>query len=75
VNTFQTKGLSIKNVSLHSFCVALRWAIIKKFPNNLKEWTPEQSEKIQAICEELDRRHKKRRERWRMEIKGITFND
>lgn len=46
----------VKNVSLRSFCVAIRWARRKGFPNNLCEWSQEQSDTVQRVCEEYDRR-------------------
>jgi hypothetical protein len=54
--------LEIANVSLHSFVVALRWARIKGYPDNIQEWTKAHNEKIQAVCEECDRRRDWRRE-------------
>jgi len=49
--------LSIKNVSLRGFCVALRWARFKRYPSLIAEWTPEQSETVQKVAEEYDVRH------------------
>lgn len=52
--------LNISNVSLHSFCVALRWAtMFGKFPSNVLEWTEQQNKQLQSIAEECDRRSKK----------------
>lgn len=53
-------GLSIKNVSLRSFTVACRWASRKGFPKLISDWTPEQSDTLQAVCEEYDRRTSRR---------------
>ncbi len=49
--------LKIKNVSLYSFRVALRWAtMFGKYPQSLDKITDEQWAKVQAIAEECDRR-------------------
>jgi hypothetical protein len=54
--------LHIKNVSLHSLSVALRWVSIfgtrrYGFPNNIKDMTQEQSDFVQKLCEEIDGRY------------------
>lgn len=53
--------LHIKSVSLRSFCVGLRWARMKGFPEQVEEWTVEQSQKLQDVCRELDKRHDRKR--------------
>jgi hypothetical protein len=52
--------LEVKEVSLHAFRVALRWAMQKGYPNNIKQWTQEQSDTIQAVANEANRRANKR---------------
>ena len=52
--------LHIKSVSLHSFCVGLRWARIKGFPDNIEDWSQEQSQQLQDVCRELDKRHQRK---------------
>ena len=49
--------LEIKNVSLHAFCVALRWAGMSgRFPNNVREWTLDDNLHLQNVANEIDRR-------------------
>jgi len=55
--------LSLKNVSVHAFRVAMRWATINKFPKFIIDWSPEQSKRIQAVADECDRRRKVRYEK------------
>ena len=52
--------VNLNNISLQAFRIAIRWARMKKFPFLLSEWTPEHSEQVQAVAEELDRRFEKR---------------
>jgi hypothetical protein len=49
--------ISIKHVSVKAFIVALRWASIKGYPHLLIEWTEEQSQTVQNVALEYDRRH------------------
>ena len=54
--------LKIKDVSLHSLAVAIRWVSIfgtrrYNFSPNVQEWTQEQSDFIQKLCEEIDARY------------------
>jgi len=48
--------LKIKNVTTRAFLVALRWAKFKHYPNLVSDWTQEQSDKVQAVADECDRR-------------------
>ena len=52
--------LHIKSVSLRSFCVGLRWARIKGFPDLIENWSQEQSQQLQDVCRELDKRHQRK---------------
>lgn len=52
--------LNITNVSMYAFRVALRWALIKGYPEMIDDWTQEQSDTIQNVANEVDRRHVKR---------------
>ena len=54
--------LNISNVSLYSFRVALRWASRQGWPQEIKDWTEEQSSMLQSICEEVDARNEARRD-------------
>ena len=54
--------LKIKDVSLYSLGVALRWVSIYGtrrygFPTKVEEITKEQSDFIQKLCEEVDARY------------------
>lgn len=49
--------INIGGVSVRAFVVACRWARLQGYPNLLKDWTQEHSDKIQKVAEEYDRRH------------------
>lgn len=55
--------LEIKNVSIGAFAVALRWARVKHWPKQIKDWTPLHSQRLQDIATEVDRRRDKREAR------------
>ena len=48
----------IKNVSLKSLTIGLRWAKMKGYPNNIKDWTNEQNSILQSVCKVWDNRQK-----------------
>jgi hypothetical protein len=53
--------LHIKSVSLRSFCVGLRWARRKGFPEIIEDWSQEQAQQLQDVCRELDKRRDRKR--------------
>ena len=58
--------------SLHSFSVALRWAMVKGFPICLGDWTQEQYDTVEAVAKEADRRRKNRPV---LQVVSIKVND
>jgi len=48
--------LAIRQADMRCFCIALRWAMRKKFPNNMKEWEQEHQEKLVDVINELHKR-------------------
>ena len=48
--------INVSNVSLYALRVALRYAMIHKWPSKLDDWNETQGERLQALASEVDRR-------------------
>ena len=48
--------IKVSNVSLYALSVALRYAMIHKWPSKLDDWNETQGERLQALASEVDRR-------------------
>jgi hypothetical protein len=53
--------MKIKGCELRSLNVALRFALFKKWPDNLADWDEKRQADFAAIIREADRRRKARR--------------
>ena len=52
--------INVGGFSLRAFVVTLRWASLNGFPSDVSEWTQKESDTIQAVAEEYDRRQEEK---------------
>lgn len=52
--------INIGGFSIPAFVVAVRWARLRGYPELLDDWTEEQSEQLEKVAKEYDRRQDKK---------------